>query len=131
MTAELKDWTALLSPCGNARQYFKDATGGAPWVDKMCDQLVEALAAKELPQGLSTEDEGLLTKLTSNPLTRKVRITKNSSNLWELAVDFMDCGSWTIVVGGTIEIAIAKLYAQEETIRRKYGMKQLGEHHAG
>lgn len=131
MMAEPKDWATLLSPCGNARQYFKDATGGAPWVDKMCDQLVEVITAKQLPQGITDGELTLIKKLTSNPLTRKVHIHRNDQMRWEVAVDFMDVGSWTTAVGPNIESALSALYEQEHKLRLKYGMKQLGEHHAG
>ena len=123
---ERKDWPALLSPCGNARKYFKDATGGAAWVDKMCDGILEVLTEKQLPQGVPEGDLDLINRLLGDPLTRKIHIHRNSDMRWEVSVDFKDIGSWSVAVDVTIRGAIEKLYNQERTIRTKYGMKQLG-----
>ncbi len=38
-----KDFVKLLGEGGEARKYFSDATGGAPWVNAICDEIVDQL----------------------------------------------------------------------------------------
>lgn len=61
-----KDFVKLLGADGEARKYFKDATGGAAWVDSFCDQISEQLQEKYVYFAVDKDFELLMLEIVAN-----------------------------------------------------------------
>jgi hypothetical protein len=120
-----RDYVQLLAVDGDARKFFKNAAGGAGWVDQVCDEIRMQLLDTQLYTCLDDDVTKMINDLVTHPLTRRVHFGKDCDQRWQVSVDFEDCGAWTCATADTIPDAISKLYAQEVLIRKKYGMKEL------
>lgn len=127
MSGPKRDYITLLGPGGDARAYFSKATSGAAWVDKVCDEIIAQLVAKEEYTVLDDDVTAALDWITGHPMTRKMTLARTVTGHWQLSVDFCDNGGWTVVVADSPADAIATLYAQERRAREKYGLKRFPE----
>jgi hypothetical protein len=125
MSAHNRNYVDLLAPGGDARGYFLNATGGATWVNKVCDEIVEQLQAKAHYTVLDDDVTAALDYITQHALTRRVSLAQTLDGRWQISVDFCDNGGWTVAFGLSPADAIASLYAQERRAREKYGLKRF------
>lgn len=107
----MADYAKLLAADGEARKYFKEAAGGAPWVDKVCDDIVAQLKAgtrytansKDLLAGLMTD--------AASALECKGFTCFRIDSGWQASYAIGDISTWSAHIAPTINEALTTMLA--------------------
>jgi hypothetical protein len=88
-----REYIALLSVGGHARNFMLAAPNGGDWVNGFCDGLIERLSLQDRLEGIPKS---------------KINLWLNDTHIWQVNVDIGRQGAWSIATGDDLLLNLVK-----------------------